>query len=195
MSSVVEPSSHSKAARRVLQKPLPEAKPWRFIDGLKGPRRTPGSSDAVAVNIRRENSPPSTMYPRRRIGDVAGSGDALAFNEMGNVISVGDGIARVYGLNSVQAGEMVEFACGLRGMALNQKSRRSASDFGDDPSDFEGDARSSARARSSTCLWEKVCWAASSMAWANLLTVLVPSRTCPEAAPRSRPPASSRDSP
>jgi len=60
-----------------------------------------------------------SSYLEKRIGDVAGSGDALAFNEMGNVISVGDGIARVYGLNSVQAGEMVEFACGLRGMALN----------------------------------------------------------------------------
>merc|ERR1719149_521881 len=49
-----------------------------------------------------------SSYLEKRIGDVAGSGDALAFNEMGNVISVGDGIARVYGLNSVQAGEIVE---------------------------------------------------------------------------------------
>jgi F-type H+-transporting ATPase subunit alpha len=39
--------------------------------------------------------------------------------ESGKVISIGDGIARVYGLNKVQAGEMVEFSSGVKGMALN----------------------------------------------------------------------------
>jgi F-type H+-transporting ATPase subunit alpha len=39
--------------------------------------------------------------------------------EIGQVLSVGDGIARVYGLDNVQAGEMVEFPNGIRGMALN----------------------------------------------------------------------------
>lgn len=39
--------------------------------------------------------------------------------EVGRVLSVGDGIARVYGLNHVQAGEMVEFPSGIKGMALN----------------------------------------------------------------------------
>ncbi len=39
--------------------------------------------------------------------------------EIGRVLSVGDGIARVYGLDNVQAGEMVEFPGGIRGMALN----------------------------------------------------------------------------
>lgn len=40
-------------------------------------------------------------------------------SEFGTVISIGDGIARVVGLNKVQAGEMVEFRSGIRGMALN----------------------------------------------------------------------------
>jgi F-type H+-transporting ATPase subunit alpha len=40
-------------------------------------------------------------------------------SEVGQVLSVGDGIARVYGLDNVQAGEMVEFESGVRGMALN----------------------------------------------------------------------------
>jgi F-type H+-transporting ATPase subunit alpha len=40
-------------------------------------------------------------------------------SEVGQVLSVGDGIARVYGLDKVQAGEMVEFPNGIRGMALN----------------------------------------------------------------------------
>ena len=39
--------------------------------------------------------------------------------EVGQVLSVGDGIARVYGLDKVQAGEMVEFPGGIRGMVLN----------------------------------------------------------------------------
>lgn len=43
-------------------------------------------------------------------------------SEVGQVLSVGDGIARVYGLDNVQAGEMVEFPGGVRGMALNLES-------------------------------------------------------------------------
>ena len=39
--------------------------------------------------------------------------------EVGRVLSVGDGIARVYGLDNVKAGEMVEFPGGIQGMALN----------------------------------------------------------------------------
>src|SRR3546814_4053049 len=39
--------------------------------------------------------------------------------EVGQVLSVGDGVARIYGLDNVQAGEMVEFPGGIKGMALN----------------------------------------------------------------------------
>jgi F-type H+/Na+-transporting ATPase subunit alpha len=46
-------------------------------------------------------------------------GQEAEVSEVGQVLSVGDGIARVYGLDNVQAGEMVEFANGVRGMALN----------------------------------------------------------------------------
>jgi F-type H+/Na+-transporting ATPase subunit alpha len=49
-------------------------------------------------------------------------GDAAEVTEVGQVLSVGDGIARVYGLDSVQAGEMVEFENGIKGMALNLES-------------------------------------------------------------------------
>ena len=45
--------------------------------------------------------------------------EPMDINEIGRVLSVGDGIARVYGLNRIQAGEMVEFAAGIQGMALN----------------------------------------------------------------------------
>jgi F-type H+/Na+-transporting ATPase subunit alpha len=46
-------------------------------------------------------------------------GKEAEVSEVGQVLSVGDGIARVYGLDNVQAGEMVEFPNGIRGMALN----------------------------------------------------------------------------
>ncbi|MCJ2129036.1 MULTISPECIES: F0F1 ATP synthase subunit alpha [unclassified Methylobacterium] len=46
-------------------------------------------------------------------------GQDAEVTEVGQVLSVGDGIARAYGLDSVQAGEMVEFESGVRGMALN----------------------------------------------------------------------------
>ena len=46
-------------------------------------------------------------------------GQEAEVSEVGQVLSVGDGIARIYGLDNVQAGEMVEFENGIRGMALN----------------------------------------------------------------------------
>ncbi|NBV06216.1 MAG: F0F1 ATP synthase subunit alpha, partial [Proteobacteria bacterium] len=42
--------------------------------------------------------------------------------EVGEVIKIGDGIAKVYGLDNVQAGELVEFESGVKGMALNLES-------------------------------------------------------------------------
>src|SRR5258708_18241803 len=46
-------------------------------------------------------------------------GQEAEVSEVGQVLSVGDGIARVYGLDNVQSGEMVEFESGVKGMALN----------------------------------------------------------------------------
>jgi hypothetical protein len=51
-----------------------------------------------------------------------GSIDPIELSEIGRVVSVGDGIARVYGLNEIQAGEMVEFASGVKGIALNPEN-------------------------------------------------------------------------
>src|SRR3546814_12276903 len=50
---------------------------------------------------------------------IANFGTDATVSEIGSVLSVGDGIARVHGLDNVQAGEMVEFANGVQGMALN----------------------------------------------------------------------------
>jgi F-type H+-transporting ATPase subunit alpha len=60
--------------------------------------------------------------------------------EVGRVLSVGDGIARVHGLDNVQAGEMVEFPGGIRGMALNlEVDNVGIVIFGDDRDIKEGD--------------------------------------------------------
>ena len=67
-------------------------------------------------------------------------GDKAEVSEVGKVLSVGDGIARVYGLDNVQAGEMVEFNDGSKGMALNlENDNVGVVIFGDDRQIKEGD--------------------------------------------------------
>ena len=64
----------------------------------------------------------------------------LDVSEVGQVLSVGDGIARVYGLDKVQAGELVEFASGVKGMALNlEEDNVGVVIFGSDQEIKEGD--------------------------------------------------------
>jgi F-type H+/Na+-transporting ATPase subunit alpha len=71
---------------------------------------------------------------------IAGFGSEADIAEVGQVLSVGDGIARVYGLDKVQAGEMVEFPNGMRGMALNlELDNVGIVIFGDDSGIREGD--------------------------------------------------------
>ena len=69
-----------------------------------------------------------------------GEAATVSVDEIGKVFSVGDGIARVYGLDKVQAGEMVEFSCGVKGMALNlENDNVGIVIFGDDREILEGD--------------------------------------------------------
>ena len=71
---------------------------------------------------------------------IANFGSEADVAEVGQVLSVGDGIARVYGLDKVQAGEMVEFPNGMKGMALNLESDNvGVVIFGDDSGISEGD--------------------------------------------------------
>jgi F-type H+/Na+-transporting ATPase subunit alpha len=70
---------------------------------------------------------------------IANFGTEAEVSEVGRVLSVGDGIARVHGLDQVQAGEMVEFEDGTRGMALNLESDNvGVVIFGDDRHIHEG---------------------------------------------------------
>jgi len=71
---------------------------------------------------------------------IAGFGTEAEVAEVGEVLSVGDGIARVHGLDLVQAGEMVEFPGGIKGMALNlEVDNVGIVIFGDDRNIKEGD--------------------------------------------------------
>ncbi|MBE88424.1 MAG: F0F1 ATP synthase subunit alpha [Rhodospirillaceae bacterium] len=71
---------------------------------------------------------------------IANFGAEADVAEVGQVISVGDGVARVYGLDNVQAGEMVEFPGGIKGMALNLEGDNvGVVIFGDDREIKEGD--------------------------------------------------------
>ncbi|HEY0522753.1 MAG TPA: F0F1 ATP synthase subunit alpha [Stellaceae bacterium] len=71
---------------------------------------------------------------------IANFGTEADVAEVGQVLSVGDGIARIYGLDKVQAGEMVEFPNGVKGMALNLESDNvGVVVFGDDSGIREGD--------------------------------------------------------
>ncbi|MFY9287166.1 MAG: F0F1 ATP synthase subunit alpha [Alphaproteobacteria bacterium] len=72
--------------------------------------------------------------------EIANFGAMAEVAEVGQVLSVGDGVARVYGLDNVRAGEMVEFQSGVKGMALNLESDNvGVVIFGDDRSIREGD--------------------------------------------------------
>jgi F-type H+-transporting ATPase subunit alpha len=71
---------------------------------------------------------------------IATFGTEAEVAEVGQVLSVGDGIARVHGLDKVQAGEMVEFPGGIKGMALNLEADNvGVVIFGDDRNIKEGD--------------------------------------------------------
>merc|ERR1712088_542052 len=71
---------------------------------------------------------------------ILGAAPAVNLEETGRVLSIGDGIARVYGLKNIQAEEMVEFSSGLKGMALNlEPDNVGVVVFGNDKLIKEGD--------------------------------------------------------
>ena len=74
---------------------------------------------------------------KREIGNI----DQIStLNEVGYVVAVGDGIAKIYGIDNVQAGEMVEFASGVKGMVLNLEfDTVGAVIMGDDRAVMQGD--------------------------------------------------------
>jgi len=89
--------------------------------------------------------------------EIQNFGAEAQVSEVGEVLSVGDGIARVHGLDNVQAGEMVEFPGGIKGMALNLETDNvGCVIFGNDSTIKEGDTASTSRRpasfRASRCM-------------------------------------------
>jgi F-type H+-transporting ATPase subunit alpha len=77
----------------------------------------------MAINKSSSSLPLETRI-QNRLSKFISKNKKDTFSDKGIVLSVGDGIAQVYGLNTVQAGEMVEFRLGIKGMALNLENNR-----------------------------------------------------------------------
>ncbi|CAI8600281.1 unnamed protein product [Vicia faba] len=89
--------------------------------------RAPGSAHSQGLDSMSKHHMPADVV-------------TIIVDEIGRVVSVGDGIARVYGLNEIQAGELVEFASGVKGIALNLENENvGIVVFGSDTSIKEGD--------------------------------------------------------
>merc|ERR1712131_299410 len=103
---------------------------------------------ALAVASRKLSTTPQQSAAKAKSGEISSileqrildSAPAANLEETGRVLSIGDGIARVYGLKNIQAEEMVEFSSGLKGMALNlEPDNVGVVVFGNDKLIKEGD--------------------------------------------------------
>jgi len=103
---------------------------------------------AISVGARKLSTTPQQSAAKASSGEISsiledrilGAAPAANLEETGRVLSIGDGIARVYGLKNIQAEEMVEFSSGLKGMALNlEPDNVGVVVFGNDKLIKEGD--------------------------------------------------------
>jgi len=95
-----------------VAKALPNVVPQ--VSNIAGPGSLVAAR-ALHVSCSKRAAELSSILEER----IMGSAPKADFEETGRVLSIGDGIARVYGLKNIQADEMVEFSSGLKGMALN----------------------------------------------------------------------------
>jgi len=106
--------------------------------------KVPKNGAALGVLARKINTsaptPASAEVSSILEERILGAVPKVNLEETGKVLSIGDGIARVYGLNNIQAEEMVEFSSGLKGMALNlEPDNVGVVVFGNDKLIKEGD--------------------------------------------------------
>merc|ERR1711970_1571601 len=122
------------AVAKQLPKETTKASKWSASAWNAANRQvhTSNSSPAAAAGAAEL----STILEQR----VLGAAPAVNLEETGRVLSIGDGVARVYGLKNIQAEEMVEFSSGLKGMALNlEPDNVGVVVFGNDKLIREGD--------------------------------------------------------
>jgi ATP synthase F1 delta subunit len=107
----------------------------QMIDNRSKPVSTPSRCDErLNMDIR------AAEISKVIKDQIANFGTEAQVSEVGSVLSVGDGIARIHGLDNVQAGEMVEFSNGIQGMALNLEADNvGVVIFGSDAKSSEGD--------------------------------------------------------
>merc|ERR1711973_46737 len=100
-----------------------------------------GAAAVVARNIHTATQRNATAEVSAILEErIMQTSSSVGLEEAGRVLSVGDGIARVYGLKNIQAEEMVEFSSGLKGMALNlEPDNVGVVVFGNDKLIKEGD--------------------------------------------------------
>lgn len=97
-------------------------------------------SSLFSIMTQNVHSELSRFVEQRLSEDAAQTLGLARLEQIGRVLSVGDGIAHVYGLNSIRAGELVRFASGETGMALNlEKDNVGIVVFGTDRAIREGD--------------------------------------------------------
>ena len=100
---------------------------------------------------------------------LSGTRTSAELEEVGTVLQVGDGVARIYGLSKAQAGELIEFENGLKGMVLNlEEDNVGAVLFGDAKSVKEGDTVKRTKQIASIQVGEGMargCWDVSSTHW------------------------------
>jgi len=116
----------------------------------QGPKAAQLSKQSAALSVasRKLSTTPQQSAAKASSGEISsiledrilGAAPAANLEETGRVLSIGDGIARVYGLKNIQAEEMVEFSSGLKGMALNlEPDNVGVVVFGNDKLIKEGD--------------------------------------------------------
>merc|ERR1712223_890823 len=120
------------SAARQVSKSVPQVSKQTAALGVLANRQF---NTSTSQNAARQLSTSSILEER-----VLGAAPAVNLEETGRVLSIGDGIARVYGLKNIQAEEMVEFSSGLKGMALNlEPDNVGVVVFGNDKLIKEGD--------------------------------------------------------
>merc|ERR1719478_2049968 len=120
-------------ASRVLRRTAPSVPRAAAVSAVRNFR---ASTPAMA----KKDQPTAAELSAIIESKIMDYGGEVQLEEIGKVLAIGDGIARVYGLQSVQAGEMVEFDSGLRGMALNlENDNVGVVVFGNDRAIKEGD--------------------------------------------------------
>jgi F-type H+-transporting ATPase subunit alpha len=121
------------SAARQVSKTVPQVSKQTAALGILANRQFNTSTTQHASTASAEIS--SILEER-----ILGSAPKANLEETGRVLSIGDGIARVYGLKNIQAEEMVEFSSGLKGMALNlEPDNVGVVVFGNDKLIKEGD--------------------------------------------------------